>query len=98
MAAAGDSDHPIDPMGWRVSLSSTVAEIQLDKLTKIYPDGTKALTELDLEIPDGELVVFVGPSGCGKTTALRMIAGLEEITAGTVKIGEEVVNRLPPKD
>jgi multiple sugar transport system ATP-binding protein len=75
-----------------------VAEIQLDKLTKIYGDGTRALTELDLEIVDGELVVFVGPSGCGKTTALRMIAGLEDITAGTVRIGEQIVNGLPPKD
>jgi multiple sugar transport system ATP-binding protein len=79
-------------------LSKRVAEIQLDKLTKVYPDGTEALTELDLEIEDGELVVFVGPSGCGKTTALRMIAGLEEITGGTVRIGDEVVNGLPPKD
>jgi multiple sugar transport system ATP-binding protein len=75
-----------------------VAEIQLDKLTKVYPDGTEALTALDLGIADGELVVFVGPSGCGKTTALRMIAGLEEITGGTVRIGGEVVNELPPKD
>jgi multiple sugar transport system ATP-binding protein len=75
-----------------------VAEIQLDKLTKVYPDGTEALTALDLEIADGEFVVLVGPSGCGKTTALRMIAGLEDITAGTVRIGDEVVNGLPPKD
>ena len=75
-----------------------MAEIQLDKLTKVYPDGTEALTALDLGIADGELVVFVGPSGCGKTTALRMIAGLEEITDGTVRIGGEVVNELPPKD
>jgi multiple sugar transport system ATP-binding protein len=75
-----------------------VAEIQLEKLTKVYSDGTRAVSELDLEIGDGELVVFVGPSGCGKTTALRMIAGLEPITAGTVKIGGEIVNRLPPKD
>jgi multiple sugar transport system ATP-binding protein len=75
-----------------------VAEIQLEKLTKVYSDGTRAVSELDLEIGDGELVVFVGPSGCGKTTALRMIAGLEPITAGTVKIGGEVVNKLPPKD
>ena len=75
-----------------------MAEIQLDKLTKVYPDGTEALTSLDLEIDDGEFVVFVGPSGCGKTTALRMIAGLEDITGGTVKIGDEVVNGLPPKD
>jgi multiple sugar transport system ATP-binding protein len=75
-----------------------MAEIQLDKLTKVYSDGTKALSEFDLEIPDGEFVVFVGPSGCGKTTALRMIAGLEPITDGTVAIGGEVVNTLPPKD
>lgn len=75
-----------------------MAEIALEQLTKVYPDGTKAVTSLDLEIDDGELVVFVGPSGCGKTTALRMIAGLEEITGGTVRIGDEVVNDLPPKD
>ena len=75
-----------------------MAEIALEQLTKVYPDGTKAVTRLDLEIEDGELVVFVGPSGCGKTTALRMIAGLEEITDGTVRIGDEVVNDLPPKD
>ena len=53
---------------------------------------------LDLEIGDGEFVVLVGPSGCGKTTALRMVAGLEEITSGEVRIGERVVNDLPPKD
>ena len=75
-----------------------MAEIALERLTKVYPDGTEAVTALDLEIDDGELVVFVGPSGCGKTTALRMIAGLEEITDGTVRIGDEVVNDLPPKD
>ena len=75
-----------------------MAEIQLDKLTKVYGDGTKAVSDFDLEIADGEFVVFVGPSGCGKTTALRMIAGLEPITAGTVAIGGEIVNTLPPKD
>jgi multiple sugar transport system ATP-binding protein len=75
-----------------------MAEIQLDKLTKVYSDGTKAVTEFDLDVADGEFVVFVGPSGCGKTTALRMIAGLEPITAGMVRIGGEVVNPLPPKD
>src|SRR5919204_4476835 len=75
-----------------------MAEIELEKLTKVYSDGTRAVSELDLEIEDGELVVFVGPSGCGKTTALRMIAGLEPITNGKVLIGGEVVNRLPPKD
>ena len=75
-----------------------MAGIVLDKLTKIYPDGTRAVTELSLEVADGELIVFVGPSGCGKTTALRMIAGLEEITGGTVRLGDTVVNSLPPKD
>src|SRR5216117_745094 len=75
-----------------------MAEIQLDKLTKVYGDGTRAVSELDLAIGDGEFVVYVGPSGCGKTTALRMIAGLETITGGTVRIGGEVVNGLPPKD
>jgi multiple sugar transport system ATP-binding protein len=75
-----------------------VAEIQLDKLTKVYEDGTRAVSELDLAVGDGEFVVFVGPSGCGKTTALRMIAGLETITDGTVRIDGDVVNTLPPKD
>jgi multiple sugar transport system ATP-binding protein len=75
-----------------------VAEITLERLTKVYPDGTRAVKELDLEVGDGELVVFVGPSGCGKTTALRMVAGLEPITEGVVRIGGEVVNNLPPKN
>jgi multiple sugar transport system ATP-binding protein len=75
-----------------------VAKIQLEQLTKIYPDGTKAVSALDLEVGNGEFVVFVGPSGCGKTSALRMIAGLEPITEGTVRIGEDIVNTLPPKD
>jgi multiple sugar transport system ATP-binding protein len=75
-----------------------MAEITLDKLTKVYGDGTRAVSELDLEIADGEFVVLVGPSGCGKTSALRMVAGLEPITEGRVVIGGEVVNKLPPKD
>src|SRR5438094_596021 len=75
-----------------------MAEITLEKLTKVYGDGTRAVSELDLEITDGEFVVLVGPSGCGKTSALRMIAGLEPITEGRVVIGGEVVNKLPPKD
>jgi len=75
-----------------------MAEITLDKLTKVYGDGTRAVSELDLAIADGEFVVLVGPSGCGKTSALRMVAGLEPITEGRVVIGGEVVNKLPPKD
>src|SRR5919204_114429 len=75
-----------------------MAEIQLERLTKVYPDGTLAVSELDLEIEDSEFVVLVGPSGCGKTTALRMVAGLEPITDGLVKIGGRVVNKLQPKD
>jgi len=74
-----------------------VAAIELEALTKVYGDGTRAVHELDLEVADGEFVVFVGPSGCGKTSALRMIAGLEDISSGTVRVGGEVVNDLPPK-
>jgi multiple sugar transport system ATP-binding protein len=75
-----------------------VAGIVLDKLTKVYADGTRAVSELSLDVADGEFVVFVGPSGCGKTSALRMIAGLEEISDGEVRLGDTVVNDLPPKD
>ena len=74
-----------------------MAGITLDKLTKVYDDGTKAVSSLDLDIADGEFMVFVGPSGCGKTTALRMIAGLEAVTAGEIRIGDSVVNDLPAK-
>jgi len=75
-----------------------MAEITLDGVAKVYADGTRAVSDLDLEIVDGEFMVFVGPSGCGKTTALRMVAGLEDITEGTVKIGGRVVNDVPSKD
>ncbi len=75
-----------------------MAEIVLERLTKVYSDGTRAVTELDLEVGAAEFVVFVGPSGCGKTTALRMIAGLETITSGDVRIDGRVVNDLPPKE
>jgi multiple sugar transport system ATP-binding protein len=75
-----------------------MAKIGLEDLTKVYADGTKAVSGLDLEIADGEFVVFVGPSGCGKTSVLRMVAGLEEITEGAVRIGGRVVNHLLPKD
>jgi multiple sugar transport system ATP-binding protein len=74
-----------------------MATISLESLSKVYPDGTRAVSSLDLDIEDGEFMVFVGPSGCGKTTALRMVAGLEDITEGTVRIGDRVVNSLPPK-
>jgi multiple sugar transport system ATP-binding protein len=75
-----------------------VAEITFESVSKIYDDGTLAVDELDLAIEDGELMVVVGPSGCGKTTALRMLAGLEEISEGTIAIGERVVNDLSPKE
>jgi multiple sugar transport system ATP-binding protein len=75
-----------------------MTEIVLDDVWKVFPDGTEAVRELTLEIADKEFVVLVGPSGCGKTTALRMIAGLEVISQGTVRIGDRVVNDLPPKE
>src|SRR5579871_6656824 len=75
-----------------------MAAIRFDGVSKVYGDGTRAVNALDLEIAEGEFMVFVGPSGCGKTTALRMLAGLEEITAGTVTIGERIVNHVSPKD
>src|SRR6266571_6834342 len=75
-----------------------MAQIALDKIDKIYPDGTQAVFSMSLGIKDAEFMVLVGPSGCGKTTALRMVAGLEDISGGTVRIGDRVVNKLPPKD
>jgi multiple sugar transport system ATP-binding protein len=75
-----------------------MAKIVLDQVSKIYSGGVQGVDELSLEISDGEFMVLVGPSGCGKSTALRSIAGLEEISAGTISIGERVVNHLPPKD
>src|SRR3954463_1363870 len=67
-------------------------------MTKRYPDGFEAVKHMDLEIDDGEFMILVGPSGCGKSTALRMIAGLEDITDGELRIGDEVVNERAPKD
>ena len=75
-----------------------MADITLDKVTKRYPDGYEAVRDMSLDIKDGEFMILVGPSGCGKTTALRMIAGLEDITDGELKIGGNVVNQLSPKD
>jgi multiple sugar transport system ATP-binding protein len=75
-----------------------MAEIALDHVTKVFDDGTVAVADLDLAVENGSLMVLVGPSGCGKTTSLRMVAGLEEITSGKVRIGERVVNEIAPKD
>ena len=75
-----------------------MAEIQLREVTKRYPDGTEAVKRVSLDIGDGEFMILVGPSGCGKSTALRMIAGLEEISDGELIIGGERVNDLPPRD
>ena len=75
-----------------------MAGIELDHVGKVYPDGTRAVTDLSIDVMDGEFLVLVGPSGCGKTTALRMIAGLEQISEGEVRIGGQVVNRMPARD
>jgi multiple sugar transport system ATP-binding protein len=75
-----------------------MAAIEFDHVTKRFPDGTVAVDEIELEVADGEFMIFVGPSGCGKTTALRMVAGLEEITSGEIRVGGQVVNDLEPPD
>ncbi|MGH2655098.1 MAG: ABC transporter ATP-binding protein [Actinomycetota bacterium] len=75
-----------------------MAEIVLEEVSKVYGGGTPAISDLNLDVKDGEFMVLVGPSGCGKTTALRMVAGLESISEGTIKIDERVVNTVPPKE
>jgi multiple sugar transport system ATP-binding protein len=75
-----------------------MAEITLEGVGKVYPGGHRAISGVDLDIADGEFIVFVGPSGCGKSTVLRMIAGLEEVTEGKIEIGGRVVNDVAPKD
>ena len=75
-----------------------MAEVALDGVSKVFEDGTRAVDGMNLEIEDGEFMVLVGPSGCGKTTALRMVAGLEEITEGELRIGDRVVNDLTPRE
>ena len=75
-----------------------MGQIVLDRVTKAYSGEVRGIDELSLDVADGEFMVLVGPSGCGKSTALRSVAGLEEITSGTISIGNRVVNDLPPKD
>src|ERR1700694_2026293 len=75
-----------------------MADIALEHITKRYPDGYEAVKDFNLNISDGEFMILVGPSGCGKSTALRMVAGLEDISEGELKIGGEIVNDRAPKD
>jgi multiple sugar transport system ATP-binding protein len=75
-----------------------MAQVAFERVSKIYPDGTRAVNDINLDVQDGEFMVLVGPSGCGKTTALRMVAGLEEISEGVLKIGDRVVNHVPSRD
>jgi multiple sugar transport system ATP-binding protein len=75
-----------------------MAEIVMDSVSKRFADGYEAVKDMDLQVGDGEFMILVGPSGCGKSTALRMIAGLEDITEGQLRIGDDVVNELPPRD
>jgi multiple sugar transport system ATP-binding protein len=94
---AGLSHDPGIPSGGADRLAG-VSQIVLDDVHKVYPDGTEAVRGVELTVPDGALAVLVGPSGCGKTTLLRMVAGLEAITDGQVRIGDRVVNDVSPKD
>ena len=75
-----------------------MASLSLEHINKVYPNGFQAVQDFNLEIADKEFIIFVGPSGCGKSTTLRMVAGLEEISSGTLKIGDRVVNDVEPKD
>ncbi|MBQ4307356.1 MAG: ATP-binding cassette domain-containing protein, partial [Lachnospiraceae bacterium] len=75
-----------------------MSSLSLENVTKVYPNGFKAVQDFNLDIADKEFIIFVGPSGCGKSTTLRMIAGLEDISSGTLKIDGKVMNDVEPKD
>src|SRR3954467_13361555 len=75
-----------------------MTDVVFDHVTKVYPGPALAVEDLSLEVGDGEFLILVGPSGCGKTTALRMVAGLEKISDGTISVGDQVINDVPPKD
>src|SRR5215510_9482896 len=75
-----------------------MATLSLEQVTKVFPNGAEAVSALDLVVDEGEFVVLVGPSGCGKTTVLRMVAGLEEVSSGTIRLDETVVNDLSARD
>ncbi|MEO9221122.1 MAG: ATP-binding cassette domain-containing protein [Mycobacteriaceae bacterium] len=75
-----------------------MAGLSLSGVGEVYDDGTRAVRNLNVDVADGEFLVFVGPSGCGKTTALRMVAGLETVTEGELRIGDRLVNSVPPRD
>src|SRR5450759_2807321 len=75
-----------------------MASVDFEHVDKVFPDGTRAVVDCTLRIADGELVVFVGPSGCGKSTLLRLLAGLDQVTSGTLRIGDRVVNDLAPQE
>lgn len=81
-----------------MKIPSQNADVYIDGVNKWYPGDVHAVKDMDMEIIEGEFLVFVGPSGCGKTTLLRMIAGLEQISSGTIRIGDRVINKVPPKD
>jgi len=86
------------PAPTRIHGTHAMSEVVLENVSKVYPGGVKAVDRFSLRIADGEFVVLVGPSGCGKSTTLRMVAGLEEISEGTISIGDRVVNEVHPKD
>src|SRR5690606_40454786 len=83
---------------WLTPHRRLMARVLLEKVDKVYEGNIKVVDDFNLDIADGEFIVLVGPSGCCKSTTLRMVAGLEEITSGIIRIGERVVNDVPPKD